>query len=160
MSSGTRLVVVLACGSLLLAGATAALVGWMFFGPGALVLEVHERGPRGGGTDIALRVPGIAVRAVLACVPRASLAEASAEAREALPAALAAVDALDSSPDAVLVEVERPGERVEIAKHGSRLLVRVESGSESVRAEVPIRYARWVLEAIADAVPAPSRQRV
>ena len=157
MSSRARLVLAIVCGVLLLASATLAAGAWLVYGPGSVYIRVHAR----DGADVAIRVPAVLVRVAVGLIPAAAFREGGDDLREALPLLVGVCDALDQVEDAVLVEVERPGEHVRVAKDGGRIVVSVETADESVRLELPLISVRWLADRIERDLPRPSaRSRV
>lgn len=155
MSSGKRLALAVACGVLLLASATFAAAAWLVYGPGSVYIEVHER----DGADVSIRVPAVLVRLGVGLIPTGAFREGGDDLRQALPLLVAACDSLDRMEDAVLVEVERPGEFVRVAKRGGRIVVSVKSAEESVHLELPLISVRWLTDKIERDLPPPSARR-
>lgn len=149
MTSRSRLVLAVACGVLLLASATVAAGAWLVYGPGSVCIQVHER----DGADVSIRVPAVLVRLAVGLIPSGAFPDRGDDLREALPLLLGVCNALDRVEDAVLVEIERPGEHVRIANKGGRLLVSVESAEESVRLEIPLVSVRWLADKIERDLP-------
>lgn len=138
-----------------LAAIPLALMG-LFGATGILWVDVQEGGP--SGHHIIVPVPLLAVQAAAAFVPAHAVREMElpAEAREALPAAERALEALAEAPDGELVRVEDRGETVIVRKVGNTLEIRVSGRRENVNVNVPLDTALDVLHGLRDGRVHPS----
>jgi len=113
---------------------------------GVMVVDVQEGGP--GATRIVVPVPLLLAQAVASLAPVPAPRIDAPELERHLPAVEAVLDALAAAPDAELVRVEEPGERVVISKAGAVLQVRVRERGDEVAVDVPLRAARRVLRSL------------
>jgi hypothetical protein len=132
-----------------LAAIPLALVG-LFGATGILWVDVREGGA--AGHHIVVPVPLLAVQAAAAFVPPHVTREMELppEARQALPAAERALQALAEAPDGELVRVEDRGETVIVRKVGDTLEVRVSGPRENVKVNVPLDTALDVVRGLRD----------
>jgi hypothetical protein len=124
-------------------------------GGGILVVDVKA----GDGSRIVAPVPLLLVQAVASATPelavwkdleRDVLDGLPQEARLALPAVRAALDALDEVSDAELVRVESPGQQVVVRVHDDHLEIRVqEHEGADVHVRIPFETARALLADVA-----------
>jgi hypothetical protein len=63
----------------------------------------------------------------------------------------AALDGLRDSDDVVLVEVNEPGQHVEVVKSGGSIVVDVDDAGETVHVSAPIRAISSTVDQLADA---------
>lgn len=118
--------------------AALAVVAWAanyIYQAGALEVCVEEK--HSGGNRIHLWVPGVVAAVGVKFVPDEHL-RVPPEAREWLPAARVASAELARVPDATLVEVESPRERVRIVKQDGALVIDVDNPEETVHVSVPL----------------------
>jgi len=153
MRSGTRLVVAVACGVVVIVASTAAVAAWTFYGPGAVSVKVVPK--TSDGVHVSLRVPSFVVRGAVALIPVGAihLDRSEPALRMALPIAARSLEALSEIPDAVLVEVDDGSDHVRIAKEDSRLVVHVDSDDATVDVSVPLVVVRSVAEVLARSAP-------
>jgi len=104
--------------------------------------------------DIAISCPGAIALLVLPLLPADALREAGAEIERATPIVHTVMAELRRSPDFTIVSIEECGDRVNVHKRGRNLLVEVDDGDTSVRVQLPLRTADYVLARIAAAGPA------
>lgn len=142
LSSGTRLALVAVFSVVVVFGAAVGFVYAKVFHSGTIVVEVDQ--PR--GDEVSIAVPASIVPAALSLVPSGALQPALEEARPWIPAVRAAWDDLADCPDFVMVQVDGPGETVEIAKRGKNLVIHVVDQHEEVHISVPI----WTVSAVLD----------
>jgi hypothetical protein len=102
---------------------------------GVVVVDVREGGP--DGQRIVVPVPLVVAQAGLALVPARHARVNLGDAARYLPMAREVVRAIAEGPDAELVLVEQPDERVRVAKQGRYLRVRVEGRGENVNVNLP-----------------------
>lgn len=127
----------------------AAPVATGMVDPGLVTVRVHEKSE---GFRLYIPVPALVVDAGLrSAVAAGGLHEMERlpeEARQWMPMARAAVEALVEAPDATLVEVEDGEEHVLVAKRGGRLIVEVRSPDADVDVAVPARLALRVFDTL------------
>ena len=143
MSTASKVLVGFVLGALLLGVASVALGAAAMYRGGTLAVEVHEKGA--GGSDVALRLPGILVDVAARFVPPQACRSIPPELRAYGPAIREAALELARGPDGVFVQVASPEESVSIAKDGGDLVVHVKSSSETVRLGIPLRTAASAL---------------
>jgi hypothetical protein len=105
-------------------------------GTGVLVVDVREGGP--SGHHIVLPVPLILAEAAARVAPHEKTSIDLGEAHEPLAHIEPLIRALEECPDGLLVQVEEPGQHVEISKVGPMLQVRVHDGGEEVAVDLPV----------------------
>lgn len=135
----------LTCGGYLLAGAYVYRLG-------AVSISVIEKRP--GGEHVRLFVPGAAITPSLNLIPENTWKEKSRDLQPWLPVVRKAARALEGVADGVLVEVESPEARVNVAKHTSALVIDVDTPEESVHVSVPLPLVESVAEKLQIEAPA------
>lgn len=110
---------------------------------GVAVVDVRDSSP--GGHHIVVPVPLVAAQVAAGFVPREARRLDVGEARRYLPVANEVLKALAEAPDGELVRVDRPNERVRIAKVGRDLVIEVKNAEGEVSVDVPIGLATAVL---------------
>lgn len=123
---------------------TALIGGAVLFSEGTVVVNVKEKKPE--GHQVFVVAPATLATWGVRFVPEEHLRNMPPEARQALPAVIAAARELENIPDAVLVEVENNREHVKIEKRGSDLVVDVDSDKETVHVSIPLRAVRHTIE--------------
>jgi hypothetical protein len=116
---------------------------------GTIGVEIKE----GGGNHISVQVPAAFATVALSFMPDVCLEEVADELEPWWPAIHAAVEELSRLPDGVFVEVDGPGETVEVGKRDGQLYVHVESGTELVNVTVPMATVGSVLRKLERADP-------
>lgn len=107
---------------------------------GVLAIDVRERGPH--GDDISLRIPVWMIEPALNLVPGRIRLGGRSESDRWLPLAEAALGELERCPDAVLVRVDGPREKVRIEKKRDQLIINVDDDGDEVRVAIPATLAR------------------
>ncbi len=134
MTRGTRLLLAIVIGSVLLliaaVGGTAAAV----YRAGTIAIEIRED----DGNRIRLNLPAGLVHAAIALTPSSILEGAGAELEPLLPALNAGWRELSEAPDFVLFELSSAEENVRVEKVGSRLIIFVDVPEATVQVVVPI----------------------
>lgn len=98
-----------------------------------------------------LPVPMAAAELALKLVPEEDLRQISRELAPHKELVLAALHELSNCPDAVLVEVRSPDERVLVEKKGNDLIVDVDDPREAqVHVVVPLESVERIFETVAD----------
>ncbi|MCL6480232.1 MAG: hypothetical protein K6U02_00760 [Firmicutes bacterium] len=116
---------------------TVVMVGVLAYSEGAVIVRVRTHHP--AGEDRNLFLPAAPLPLAMKWIPKASVPQLPPEARQLLPAAIEAVQQLETTPDFVLAEVEQIQKRVHIEKRGQKLIVEVDSPEKSVSIEFPLR---------------------
>ena len=130
---------------------TALIGGAVVMQDGVVSVNVREKHP--GGHHIWFAAPGAIVPFGLKVVPKHDLEGKMHNAREWMPVALAAVEALEKSPDGVFVEVDSSSEHVRVQKSWGRIVVDVDNPNEEVHVAVPVRLMRHTLREIEELQP-------
>ncbi len=140
----------------LLLGLLGAIVwvGVLAYSEGVVIVQVTPHHP--AGEDVNLFLPAAPLPLAMKWIPKTNVPQLPTEARVLLLAMIEAVRHLETTTDFVLVEVERPQERVHIEKRGRRLIVEVESPAESVYVEIPLRTIIQVMREIEQAQGQPA----
>lgn len=144
MSSRARLILVICCGVLLLVLGTFGVAAAVAYRAGSIEIAVHEKAP--DGASVSIRVPAVLLHGALMLLPYGSIEPPEQELRDAMPALVAAVRALERSPDAVFVDVKSRDETVSIAKRDGRLIVDVDAPDATVRVALPLDLVRRVID--------------
>ncbi len=141
MTRGTRLLLAIVIGGVLLAtaavGATAAAV----YRAGTIAVEIREE----DGNQIRVNLPAGLLRAAIALTPSSILEEASDELAPLLPALYAGWREFSEAPDFVLFELSSPEENVRVEKIDSRLMILVDAPRVTLQVTVPIDTVGWLL---------------
>ena len=118
------------------------LRGDVVAGTGVVVVEVQERGP--AGHHFVVPVPLVLAQAASGFVPEGKDRLDLGEARQYLPMVEEMVKGLGEAPDAELVRVEQPDQRVRVAKVGATLEIKVtqRAQEEDVAVTIPLSMAR------------------
>ena len=124
-----------------LAGATALC------SEGLVHVKVVEKKPQ--GLHIHVIAPAMLAPMAVHLAPRRDLADAAREIRLYMPVIRAALDGLRDSDDVVFVEVKEGGERVQVSKSGSSIVVDVDDVGETVHVSTPIRAISSAVEQLA-----------
>jgi hypothetical protein len=124
-------------------------------GTGVMVVDVRsDDGPR-----IVVPVPMLllegAARVASVKLPEQRIERELDRARDYLPAALEAIDALSDSPDCDLVRVEDGDEVVVVSKLGDMIRVRVDGPRENVSVHLPLDLARQAVRQVRDGSISP-----
>lgn len=150
LSSRTRLILaIVLVGIFATTTAAIAYTVHSFQTGGTIGVEVME----GGGNHISVQIPAAFASVALSFMPDDCLEEVVDELEPWWPAIHAAIEELSRLPDGVFVDVDGPGETVEIGKRDGQLYVHVESGSELVNVTVPMATVRSVLRKLERANP-------
>jgi hypothetical protein len=108
---------------------------------------------------MAVRLAPLAVRisssSVSSPAPQCALAQAEWQIRQKLPAIRAALADLRDAGDFTLVEVEAPGEHVQVAKSGGSVIVDVNAPDAIVHVTAPIRALASTINQLASSAPDP-----
>jgi hypothetical protein len=81
--------------------------------------------------------------------PQRAGAQAARQIQPSMPAIRAALEGLRDSDDVVLVDVKKPGQRVEVEKSGGSIIVDVDDASETVHVSAPIRAISSTVDQLA-----------
>jgi hypothetical protein len=134
MTRGTRLLLAIVIGGVLLAtaavGATAAAV----YRSGTIAVEIRED----DGNLIRVSLPAGLLHVAVALTPSSILEEAGDELEPLLPALNAGWQELGEAPNFVLFELSSAEENVRVEKVDSRLMIFVDLPEITVQMTVPI----------------------
>ena len=134
MTRGTRLLLAIVIGGVLLAtaavGATAAAV----YRAGTIAVEIREE----DGNQIRVNLPAGLLSAAIALTPSSILEEAGGELEPLLPALNAGWQELSEGPNFVLFELSSADENVRVEKIDSRLMIFVDVPEITVQVTVPL----------------------
>ncbi len=150
MNRGLRaaLCVVLAiavAGTATLGFATATVVR-----AGTVSVKIDEH--HADGADFTIWAPAFLIDLATPFVGAVIPPEARAELEPWLPAVNALADELEEIDDVVFVKVSSADETVRIAKENGRLVIHVESASETVHVSVPFRSVARLVRALDNSV--------
>ena len=141
MTRGTRLLLAIVIGGVLLATAAVGAAAAAAYGAGTIAVDIREN----DGQRIRVHLPAVLLRAAIALTPSSILEEASRELQPLLPALSAGWQELSEAPDFLLFEMSSPEESVRVEKVESRLLIVVDASDASVHVSVPIDTVGSVL---------------
>ncbi len=134
MTRGTRLLLAIVIGSVLLAlaavGATAAAV----YRAGTIAVEIQED----DGNRIRVSLPAGLVGAAIALTPSSILEEATDELEPLLPALRAGCRELSEAPNFMLFELSTADENVRVEKVDSQLVIFVDLPEATIQVAIPI----------------------
>jgi hypothetical protein len=114
---------------------------------GLVHVKVIEKQPR--GLHLNVIAPAMLAPIAVHLAPRRDLAQAARQIQPYMPVIRAALDGLRDSQDAVLVDVQEPGERVEVSKSGTSIIVDVDDAANTVHISTPIRAISSTVEQLA-----------
>ncbi len=147
-------------GKIVLGVAGVALAGALCSG-GFVHVNVIEKGGEGRHIEViapamiaplAIRVVPIAVRLASPTLDpdaRCGLTQAESQLRARLPVIHAALAGLRDADDFTLVEVDAPGEHVQVAKSGASIIVDVNGPEAIVHVSAPIRALAGTINQLA-----------
>jgi hypothetical protein len=118
---------------------------------GLVQVKVIEKEPQ--GCHFHVIAPAILAPIAVHFTPRRNLAQAAREVQPYMPAIHATLIALRDTDDIVLVEVNEPGEHVQVSKSGRSVVVDVDDADETVHVSAPIRALSSTAEQLAAATP-------
>jgi len=120
---------------------------------GLVHVKVIEKQPQ--GVHINVIAPAMLAPIAVHLAPQRDLAQAARQIQPYLPVIRAALDGLRESEDVVLVDVQEPGEQIEVAKSGSSIVVDVDDEGETVHISTPVRAISSTVEQLAAATSNP-----
>jgi hypothetical protein len=123
---------------------------------GLVHVKVIEKQPQ--GIHINVIAPAMLAPIAVRLAPQRDLAQAARQVRPYLPAIRAALDGLRESGDVVLVDVNEPGEHIEVSKLGGSIVVDADGDEETVHVSTPIRAVSSTIEQLAAASNARDSQ--
>lgn len=150
MRRGTKIFTILAATLAVMFLSSGLLLAGSIAINGMVTVRVNET--QADGTDVYVPVPAGLIYAGLAVMPLLAedeLAEMRAELGEWGPFLVAAAEAFEDCPDAVLVDVQDGDETVRIVKRGRSLDVLVDGRDGKVHVTVPAAMFRHVAKMIA-----------
>jgi hypothetical protein len=141
-------------GKLMLGMAGVGLAGaGVLCSEGLVQVKVVEKSA--GGAHVHVLAPAMLGPIALRLAPRNNFAEATRQIQPYMPVVRAALDGLRDADDVVLVEVNEPGEHLQVSKLGGSIVVNVNDLDETVYVSAPIRAISSTFEELADASPYP-----
>jgi hypothetical protein len=114
---------------------------------GVVNVKVIEKQPQ--GLHLHVIAPAMLAPIALRLAPQHCLAQAAREIQPRMAEIRAALEGLRESEDMVLVEVNEPGQHVEVAKWGGSIVVDADDAGETVHVSVPIRAISSTIEQLA-----------
>jgi len=133
MTRGTRLLLAVVIGGVVLGLATLAATAAAVYHGGTVAVDIEE-----DGNHFQLQLPAGLIGAAIALAPDSAVQEAADELEPWIPALDAGWHELGDAPDFVLLELVTDDENVRIEKSGSKLLVIVDSPEAQIRVGVPL----------------------
>lgn len=118
---------------------------------GLVHVKVIEKEPQ--GHHINVFAPAVLAPIAVHLAPRRELAQAAREIQPNMPVIRAALAGLRDTEDVVFVEVNEPGEHVQVSKSHGSIIVDVEDAGETVHVSAPIRAISSTVEQLAAATP-------
>jgi hypothetical protein len=131
-----------------MAGVALAGVG-VLCSEGVVNVNVVEKKPQ--GVHIHVIAPAMLAPIAVYFVPQRDLADAARQIQPNMPAIRAALEGLRDSDHVMFVEVNEPGEHVEVAKSGGSIVVDVDDADETVHVSAPIAAISSTVNQLADA---------
>lgn len=116
---------------------------------GLVHVKVIEKEPQ--GVHINVIAPAMLAPIAVHLAPQRELAQAARQIRPYMPVIRAALNSLRESEDVVLVDVNEPGQHVEVMKSGGSIVVDVDDEGETVHVATPIRAISSTVEQLAAA---------
>ena len=116
---------------------------------GLVHVKVIEKQPQ--GVHINVIAPAMLAPIAVHLAPQRGLAQAARQIQPYMPVIRAALDGLRDSEDVVLVDVNEPGEHVEVSKAGGSIVVDVDDAGETVHVSTPVRAISSTVEQLAAA---------
>jgi hypothetical protein len=101
------------------------------------------------GLHIHVMAPAMLAPTAVHLAPQRAGAQAARQIQPSMPAIRAALEGLRDSDDVVLVDVKKPGQRVEVEKSGGSIIVDVDDASETVHVSAPIRAISSTVDQLA-----------
>ena len=133
MTRGSRLLLAVVIGGVVLTLATLGAGAAAVYRAGSVAVDIEE-----DGNHFQVQLPAGLVRAAIALAPDSALQEAAQELEPWIPALDAGWRELGDAPDFVLLDIVSDGERILVEKTGSKLLVIVDTQETQIRVGVPL----------------------
>jgi hypothetical protein len=131
---------------------TVLLGGAVLMQDGVISVNVREKHP--GGHHIYFVAPGALIPWGIKLAAARHMQPEGEDAREWMPLARAAIEALERSPDCVFVQVDSAEEHARIEKSGRRLRIDVDDPNDEVHLAVPLGAVRHALRELEEMGPA------
>lgn len=131
---------------------TVLLGGAVLMQDGVISVNVREKHP--GGHHIFFVAPGALMPWGIKLAAARHIRLDGNDAREWMPLARSAIEALERSPDCVFVQVDSAEEHVRIEKSGRRLQIDVDDPNDEVHLAVPLGAVRHALRELEEMEPA------
>jgi len=116
---------------------------------GLIRVKVVEKQPQ--GVHLNIIAPAMLVPMAMHLAPQRNLAQAARQIQPYMPVVRAVLEGLRKADDVVLVEVEGPGEHVEVSKSAGAIIVDVDDADATVHVSAPIRVLSSTVDQIAAA---------
>jgi len=116
---------------------------------GLIRVKVVEKQPQ--GVHLNMIAPAMLVPMAMHLAPQRNLAQAARQIQPYMPVVRAVLEGLRKADDVVLVEVEGPGEHVEVSKSAGSIVVDVDDADATVHVSAPIRVLSSTVDRIAAA---------
>lgn len=113
---------------------------------GLVHVKVIEKEPQ--GVHINVIAPAMLAPIAVHLAPQRELAQAARQIQPYMPVIRAALNSLRESEDVVLVDVNEPGQHVEVMKSGGSIVVDVDDEGETVHVATPIRAISSTVEQV------------
>lgn len=113
---------------------------------GLVHVKVIEKEPQ--GVHINVIAPAMLAPIAVHLAPQRELARAARQIQPYMPVIRAALNSLRESEDVVLVDVNEPGQHVEVMKSGGSIVVDVDDEGETVHVATPIRAISSTVEQV------------
>lgn len=120
---------------------------------GLVHVKVIEKEPQGHHINVI--APAVLAPIAVHLAPRRELAQAARELQPNMPVIRAALAGLRDTEDVVFVEVNEPGEHVQVSKLDGSIVVDAEDTGETVHVSVPIGAISSTIEQLAAATSSP-----
>ncbi|MDE3108462.1 MAG: hypothetical protein KGL02_00850 [Acidobacteriota bacterium] len=118
---------------------------------GFVQVNVVEKQPH--GASIHIIAPAMLAPIAVRLAPSRAFEEAAGQIQPQLPVIDAALDGLRESEDMVIVQVDTPGEHMQVAKSGGSIIVDVDDPAAIVHVSAPIRAVSSTIDQLAAASP-------
>lgn len=133
-------------------GGTLAMAGAYTFHEGVIRVDVDEQSAQ--GEHIHFWVPATVVPLAMHVAPKKDMDRVAEQAGQFMPMLRTLTKELEKYPDVKLVEVEEPGQHVEIQTHKSKLQIDVHDDQDNVHIVCPLATLRDVADQLESHQPA------
>ena len=133
-------------------GGTLAMAGAYTFHEGVIRVDVDEQSAQ--GEHIHFWVPATVVPLAMHVAPKKDVDRVAEQAGQFMPMLRTLAKELEKYPDVKLVEVEEPGQHVEIQTHKGKLQIDVHDDQDNVHIVCPLATLRDVADQLESHQPA------